>query len=229
MRVPADTVEDMTRALGANVCASYSACYQKLGLQLLQARGFDPKTLTVLNLNLRAREGAEACPQHSLFLTGDGHGNYWLVAAGDPLGKVMRWTQDPPGIEASDEVLYEFLQAAEQRNRILIEPAPGDVYLARTAVPGESILDPISMDEWLAAVARTPLLEFRGYRRGRNPFSGEELRFPCPGGSVARHEGREMLFRLYCGRVCASDLPASFDALLKSLAGLLGAHIIRGA
>ena len=229
MRIPAETVDDMTRALGASVCASYRVCHPKLDPQLLKARGFDPKTLTVLNLNLRMREGPDACPQHSLFLSGDGLGNYWFVAVGDPLGKVMLWSPDPPGIQTTDEPLFDFVQRYEQQSRILAEPAPGDVLISRTSVPGESILDPIGLDEWRAAVARTPALEYRGYRRGRNPFTGEELRFPSPGGAVARDEGREVLFRVYCGRVCAADLPASFDALLQSLAGMLGARVIRGA
>jgi hypothetical protein len=218
----------MARVLGTDLCASYRACHQKLGAQLLQERRFDPKTLTVLNLTLRAREGEDACPQHCFFLTGDGSGNYWFVAAGDPVGKVMLWAHDPPGIETTDQQLLEFVQVAEQRNPILLEPPPGDVYVARTEVPGESILDPISIEEWLAVLARTPVLEYRGYRRSRNPFTGEELRFNCPGGAVARHEGREVLFRLYCGRICAADLPDSFTPLLQSLAGMLGARVIRG-
>jgi hypothetical protein len=228
MRVPADTLDDMTRALGANVCVSYRACYEKLGAQLLRERGFDPKTLTVLNLNLRSREGDEAFPQHCLFLSGDGQGNYWFTAAGDSIGKVMVWAHDPPGIEVTGHLLLDFLQTAEQKNRILIEPSPGDVYLSRTEVPGESILDPISLDQWMAVLGRMPVLEYRGYRRGRNPFTGEELRFPCPGGAVGRHDGREVLFRLHCGRVCAADLPEAFNPLLQSLAGMLGARVIRG-
>jgi len=229
MRIPAETLDDMTRALGAAECASYRACYQKVGPDLLVARGFDPKTLTVLNLYLRTREGADACPQHSLFLSGDGRGNYWFVGVGDPVGKVMLWSRDPAGIEATGEPLIEFLQRSEQRNRILLEPAPGDVFITRTEVPGESILDPIGLDEWRAAIARTRLLEYRGFRRARNPFTGEELRFDSPGAAIARDAGREVLFRLHSGRVCASDLPASFDPLLHSLAGMLRARVVRGA
>jgi hypothetical protein len=228
MRIPAETLDDMTRALGAAECASYRTVYQKLGPRLLAERGFDPKTLTVLNLMLRAHEGAGAFPQHTLFLSGDGCGNYYFVGVGDPIGKVMVWAHDPPGIEPTDEPLLEFLQRAQQQNPVVTEPAPGDVFISRTEVPGESILDPIGMDEWRATVARTPKLEYRGYRRGRNPFTGEELRFDCPGGSVARDGEREVLFRLYAGRVCASDLPPSFDPLLQSLAGMLRAHIVRG-
>ncbi|HEU4624819.1 MAG TPA: hypothetical protein VFS52_08670 [Steroidobacteraceae bacterium] len=228
MRIPAETLDDMTRALGAAECASYRICQQKFGPQALAERGFDPKTLTVLNLVLRTQQSAGAYPQHALFLSGDGRGNYYFVPVGDPIGKVLLWTRDPPGIEATGEPLIEFLQRAEQRTRILAEPAPGDVYIARTEVPGESILDPIEMEEWRAVVARTPALEYRGYRRGRNPYTGEELRFDCPGGAVARHGTREVLFRLYAGRICASDLEPSFDPLLQSLADLLHAHVIRG-
>lgn len=228
MRIPAETLDDMTRALGAAECASYRTVYQKLGPTLLAERGFDPKTLTVLNLILRAHEGTGAYPQHTLFLSGDGCGNYYFVGVGDPVGKVMLWAHDPPGIETTDETLLDFLQRAQQQNPVVTQPAPGDVFITRTEVPGESILDPIGMDEWRAAVARTPALEYRGYRRGRNPFTGEELRYDCPGGAVARDAGREALFRLYAGRVCASDLPASFDSLLQSLGGILRAHIVRG-
>lgn len=227
MRIPAATLDDMTRALGAAECASYRTCYPKLGPRALLERGFDPKTLTVLNLILRAHNGAGAYPQHALFLSGDGCGNYYFVPVGDPIGKVLLWAHDPPGIEPTGEPLMEFLQRAEQTHRIVTEPAPGDVYITRTEVPGESILDPIDMDEWRAVVARTPALEYRGYRRGRNPFTGKELRFDCPGGSVARDAGREVLFRLYAGRVCASDLAPSFDPLLRSLADMLRAKIVR--
>ncbi|HVY80790.1 MAG TPA: hypothetical protein VG994_07405 [Steroidobacteraceae bacterium] len=59
-------------------------------------------------------------------------------------------------------------------------------------------------------------------------YTGEELRFDCPGAAVARHGTREVLFRLYAGRVCASDLEPSFDPLLQALAERLHAHVIRG-
>jgi hypothetical protein len=228
MRIPAATLDDMMRALGAAECASYRTCYQKLGPRALAERGFDPKTLVVLNLILRAHDGAGEYPQHALFLSGDGRGNYYFVPVGDPVGKVLLWVHDPPGIEAMGEPLLEFLQRAVQDHRILAAPAPGDVYITRTEVPGESILDPIGMDEWRAVVARTPALEYRGYRRGRNPFTGAELHFDSPGGSVAREGNREVLFRLHAGRVCASDLAPSLDPLLQSLAGMLGAHVVRG-
>src|SRR5262245_2561298 len=126
MRVPADTIDDMTRALGATVCASYRACHEHLGEAFLAARGFDPKTLTVLNLSLRARDGDEACPQHCFFVSGDGRGNFWFAAAGDSLGKVLLWSHNPPGIEPTDQLLIEFLQTAEQKNPVIVEPPPGD-------------------------------------------------------------------------------------------------------
>ena len=97
MPIAADTPDDLIRELGADVCSAYSVCFETIGLERLRGRGFDPRTLMVLNLELRSLDNL---PSDKLYLSGDGSGNYWFVSAGDRLGKVALWTHDPPGVEA---------------------------------------------------------------------------------------------------------------------------------
>jgi hypothetical protein len=222
MPIAADTVDDLIRELGADVCVAYRACFEKVGDPWLRRRGFDPRTLMVLNLELRS-EGS--LPPNKLYLSGDGSGNFWFASAGDPLGKVALWSHDPPGIESTEYYLLEFLQLAEQVNPIAVEAPPGYFYISRSKEPGESILDPIELDEWIRVVEHHPAIQFLGYRPARNPFTGEELRFKSPGGAFVRHNDEKIFFELRFGRVCAKDVPAELDPLIHQLASALAAKV----
>jgi len=54
LQIRADTLADMIAALGEDVCSSYRAAFREVGADVLCERRFDPRTLTVLNLNLRS-------------------------------------------------------------------------------------------------------------------------------------------------------------------------------
>jgi hypothetical protein len=222
--IAAETTEDMIRELGADVCLAYSICFEKIGQLRLKQRGFDPRTLIILNLELRS----VGLPAGGLYLSGDGFGNYWFVAAADRRGKVALWSHDPPGIEPTKWHLLEFLQVQEQESPISTEAPPGDVYISRTKVPGESILDPITLREWVDVVKQVPCMRFLGYKPGRNPFTGEQMRFNSPGGALARHNEREIFFQLVFGRVRAERVGADTAVLMQQLAGLLSCHVSYG-
>lgn len=225
MPIAADTVDDLIRELGVDVCAAYRTCFEKIGHQQLSRRGFDPRTLMVLNLELRSLGDL---PPDKLYLSGDGSGNYWFVPAGDRVGKVALWSHDPPGIEPTDHDLFEFLQVAEQLNPIGWEAPQGDFCISRCKEAGESILNPIELDEWLRVVEGVPEMTFLGYRRGRNPFTGEELRFTSPGGAFVSHNDEQMFFELQFGRVCAENVPPDSEPLIHQIARALSAFVTAG-
>jgi hypothetical protein len=225
MPIAAETIYDLIRELGTDTCAAYSDCFKKIGAEKLKPRGFDPKTLLIFNLEMRE---SPHFPKDKFWLCGDGCGNYFFVEAGDRRGKVALWSHDPPGIEAMDEDLAKFLQTAEQDHAVDIEPPPGDAYLYRTKLPGESILDPIGMEEWQKVVRENPALEHLGYRRGINPFTGEEMRFDTPGLSVARVAGRGFYIGPQFGRIEAERVFVEAKPLIEQLAAALGCHVMFG-
>jgi hypothetical protein len=225
MPIAAETIYDFIRELGADTCAAYSECFKKIGAAKLQRLGFDPKTLLVFNLELRE---SPDLPKDKLWLTGDGCGNYYFVEAGDRRGAVSLWSHDPPGIEPMNEDLAAFLKSAEQIDPIATEAPPGDAYISRTKVPGESILDPIGLEEWLAVVRQIPALEFVGYLKGTNPLTGEEMRFESPGLSIGRVGGRGFYIGLRHGRLSADRLFDEAKPLVEQIAGALGCHVMFG-
>jgi len=190
----------------------------------LRKRRFDPKTLCILNLELREAD-QDGWTRNRFFLTGDGCGNYYFVST-DPekSDRVMLWSHDPPGIENQHEDLESFLEQATQENPVAGQLPPQSFCIARTAVWGESILQPIVLEEWRTATSACKGVEYRGFRSGQNPFTGEKLRFDAPGLATAELDGVTVSLHLRHGRV-QGNYVASARPLLASLADALGARL----
>lgn len=171
---------ELERRLAGNVPRAYVELIRTESAASLIQRGFDPKTLLVLNLELRD-VGDHLDARDRFFLNGDGCGNYYFTALEFGADCVLLWAHDPPGIEAPEQTLASYLHTAEQTCRIDWPVHPGRLYICRTSAYAESILDPIDLSEWVTAVESNDDLEYRGYREGKNPFTGEVIRFHSPG------------------------------------------------
>ncbi len=200
----------------------YREYIQSNASALVVKQGFDPKTLLILNLELDELEHFEGISKR-FFLNGDGCGNYYFVDLAGDQNEVLLWAHDPPGIEHLGQSLAEHLRDSKQDCRIDWAIAPGHLWLCRTSAYAESILDPISLAEWIDAVRSTEGLEYRGYREGKNPFTGESLRVETPGlTAVVGHEkafisffhGRARLDNLSFTRPIAATLASKLQANL---------------
>jgi hypothetical protein len=190
----------------------------------LRKRGFDPKTLCVLNLELRERD-LDGWTDNRFFLTGDGCGNYYFVSTQpEKSDRVMLWSHDPPGIENQHEDLESFLESATQENRAAGSLPPKSFCIARTAVWGESILQPISLEEWKVAISACKGVQYLGFRAGQNPFTGEEIRFDAPGLATAAIGGTTIALHLNSGRITGNYAPKA-RPLLASLTHALRAKL----
>jgi hypothetical protein len=118
--------------------------------------------LLVLNLELRDRD-RDGHTRGRFFLNGDGCGNYYFVHLEPSAQAVLLWAHDPPGIEDQAKGLDSYLRDAEQDCRIDRPLRAERLCICRTSVHAESILDPIALDDWVAAVNATPGVEYRGY------------------------------------------------------------------
>lgn len=217
-------LDDLERLLPCPVPEDYVEYVEGSKASDLRKRGFDPKTLCVLNLELRAHD-RDGWTKDRFFLSGDGLGNYYFVSArAKAAGRVKLWAHDPPGIEDQREDLASFLASATQENPILRSIRPRTFCIARTEIVGESILDPISLPEWKKAIAACEGVRYRGYRSGKNPFTGEKLRFDAPGLAVAQIDGDAVNLQLYSGRVEGPYSPA-IRAMANKLARALKANL----
>lgn len=188
----------------------------------LKQRGFDPKTLLVLNLELRYWDHIES--EGKFFLNGDGCGNYYftqLVALADG---IALWSHDPPGIEDTSYRLPDYFHESEQECRVDWPPRPGRLYICRSEAFGESMLEPIGLEEWVAAVDATRNIKHVGYREGRNPFNGETIRVESPGLAAIAGSHRPHVSFLY-GRAEMEDNPAH-STIAAELARLLHARLL---
>jgi hypothetical protein len=193
----------------------------------LKTRGFDPKTLLVLNLQLRSWE--HVASQGRLFLNGDDFGNYYFTQLDAAADRVLLWLHESPDVQDPNRGLVAYLREAEQLSRIDRPVSPGILYICRTSPCAESILDPIRLEEWIAAVEATDGITYVGCREGRNPFTGEPLRIELPGlarVTTAAHRGPsrrgEVVF--HYGRAELED-NAKHRSIAAQLAKRLHAHI----
>ena len=217
-------LDDLERLLPCPVPDDYVEYVEGSKASALKKRGFDPKTLCVLNLELREHD-RDGWTKDRFFLSGDGFGNYFFVSVrGKGAGRVKLWAHDPPGIEDQGEDLESFLASATQENPILDSIPPKTFCISRTEIIGESILDPISPPEWKKAIAACDGVRYRGYRSGKNPFTGEKLRFDSPGLAVAQVDGQPLNLRLYSGRIEGPYSPA-IRATAKELTRALKANL----
>lgn len=187
--------------------------------------GFDPKTLLVLNLELRETMGSEDAAGR-FFLNGDGCGNYYFVELREDAEKVLLWSHDPPGAEDPGYSLATYLEEAEQEHR-LDRPVPdGKAFICRTIHYAESILDPIGLDEWIAAVRATAGGEYLGYREGLEPFTRAKMRLDDPGLTAVVGQERTYI-RFKFGRAMFDD-SMTIRPIATALAGKLKAAVIGG-
>ncbi|MCX4029139.1 hypothetical protein H0A36_17230 [Endozoicomonas sp. SM1973] len=183
--------------------------------------GFDVKTLCVLNLELWSNLN-ESEIKNRFFLSGDGCGNYYFVETNRD-AEVFLLSHDPVGIEKTGMVLDQFLKNAVQECPIMQDLEQGELAICRTDIPGESILNPIMLDEWLQAIENVQGINHLGYREGKNPFTGEVHRFDIPGYAVA--ETSE--YSLCLGRVLTMESIGNNELAFK-LAEELEANLIKG-
>lgn len=214
----------LSELLSCSIPDAYADYVEASKPSALKRRGFDPKTLCVLNLELRGAD-RDGWTKNRLFLTGDGCGNYYFVwtKKNKPTG-VMLWSHDPPGIEDQRESLASFLEAATQIDPILRSPPPRSFCIARSDIVGESILNPIGLEEWKRAIASCDGMRYAGCRVGRNPFTGEEMHFDAPGLAALDLGGDEMELDLQWGRV-EGKYVAKARSKLEALARELKANL----
>lgn len=216
-------VDYLESRLGGRLPLVYKSFAQAHGPESLTKRGFDPKTLLVLNLELREMMG----PDHAagrFFLNGDGCGNYYFAELQEDAETVLLWSHDPPGIEEPGHLLASYLDEAEQECRIDRPAPPGQSFICRTAHYAESILDPIGLDEWIAAVRATEGIQYLGYWEAPNPFSRETMRVEAPG--LAELVGQKRIYlRFGLGRASFDASPALRPVAI-ALARKLGANVV---
>ena len=181
MKTPdANHVDYLESRLGGKLPSLYISFVRAHAAESLTKRGFDPKTLLVLNLELRELMS----PEHAagrFFLNGDGCGNYYFAELREDAETVLLWSHDPQGIEEPGLTLANYLDEAVQENRIDGPLPSGQAFICRTTHYAESILDPIGLDEWIAAVRATEGVQYLGYWEGPNPFDRETMRLEAPG------------------------------------------------
>ena len=220
------TIVDLPRRLKSPVPKQYEEYVAKTKPATLKRRGFDPKTLCVLNLELRAAD-TEGWTKGRFFLSGDGCGNYCFVddSKRSASTNVLLWSHDPPGIEDCAVDLLSFLTTAEQMNPIVKSIDPNRLCIARTDSVGESILDPIELHEWKEAIAKCAGVEYPGHLNGLNPMTGEPIRIERPGTAVANVGDKSIRLTLFNGRV-EGKFAKAFRSIAESLATALKARLV---
>lgn len=220
-------LEELCLRTGVSVPAAYVDHLESMARRELLENGFDPKTLLVLNLELAQELDQAGASQSRLYLSGDGCGNYYFVDLKADADTVKLWAHDPLGIEDPEASLQEHLRAGNELSRIDSPVFPGNMYICRTERYGESILDPIELQEWIDAVEATPGVTYRGYRDATNPFTGEKDSFEIPGYCVVATDKKTLSLQLHCGRGAMTDEPELLriaNALAKRLNAKVLAH-----
>ena len=217
-------LERLAKFLSCPVPEEYAEYFAASNPSALERRGFDPKTLCILNLELREVD-RDGWTRSRLFLSGDGCGNYYFVSTGKDESKgVMLWSHDPPGIEDQQESLASFLDSATQENPIVQKVQPRGFCIARAETIGESILDPIGLEEWKKVIASYDDMRYAGCRVGKNPFTGEDLHFDAPGlAALNIGSDDEIALDLHWGRI-EGKYVASARRRLEALANDLNAN-----
>jgi hypothetical protein len=214
-------IHKLANRLGGALPSAYRDLVQSEDASSLAQRGFDPKTLLVLNLRLRVWEHIDS--EGKFFLNGDGCGNYYFTQLTANAEGVLLWSHDPPGIEDPGFTLASYLREAEQLCRIDWPPQPGRLYICRSPTYGESILNPIGLDEWITAIGSTTGIAHVGFREGRNPFTGETIRIEIPGLAITSGSNRADV-QFHDGRAELEETPAH-RAIAEQLARFLGAQV----
>ncbi|MCJ8311449.1 MAG: SMI1/KNR4 family protein [Saccharospirillaceae bacterium] len=163
------------------------------------SKGFDVKTLCILNLILRDNDN-EGWTENRFFLNGDGCGNFYFINVDSDRSKVFLWVHDPLGIEDPNYTVLEYLSSAIQEM-----PFSGSLCtefdISRTEKIDESVLNPISLDEWKTIIGKIPNLIYTGFKEGKNPFSGDIYKIKILGIAVFNDGDIESEFLLSNGHI----------------------------
>jgi len=208
--------------------ASYAMYIRNTEPQEVTERGYDPKTIAVLNLELRS-DDKSGWTADRFFISADGIGNYYFISEGKGKSTVALWSHDPLGIEETGTGVIEFLNNHEQIYGILSEAPDGDIYLSRSSSVGGSILEPILLDEWKEAIADIDEITYLGYWMLKNIFTGEDMKIDRPGMAVAEIGDVRVKLSLKYGRIEIAKPPVTADPLVKLLAKRLNAKIFLGS
>lgn len=189
-------VSDLIGYLGASVPEQYIS----LSTQGKIPEGYDPKTLCVLNLELKSRD-RDGWTDDKFYLSGDGCGNYYFVSKSLNPDKVYLSSHDPQELEQYDVSLSEFIHQVQQNDPIMTSVKKGEFHIARSDIVGESILNPILLEEWIEVCDAFNEITYLGYREGKNPFTNEYTRFDMPGFAQFNCNGEKYPIQLFSGRV----------------------------
>ena len=187
-------------------------------------RGFDPKTLLVLNLELREAD-LEYYGFDRFYLSGDGCGNYYFCDGNLESKKVFLLAHDPEGIEQVNVDLTTFLHSATQENPIYNLLSESEIVIAKSEMPGESILSPIHMREWLDVLENTKGIEHKGYREMINPFTGEATHLDKPGLAQFNEGDQKVYAVLHNGRISINSSEQHYQAIATKLANELSCNV----
>jgi hypothetical protein len=228
MNPPRVSLEDLIARLGAQSCKAYAVSIRGRSSAWLQARDIDPESVLIRNLEIRSSKHADDMTDSArLYVADDGCGNRYFINSNDTKPLVFLDSHDPPRIEETGLTLDEFFStkiAAHSARRIT--KRTDGLTICRTDLPHRSILDPITLREWSEVATRHRDVEYRGYRLGQNPFTGEELRFASPGLAVIRWNGGEVLVILCHGRLLLENVSAGFRPFAETLAKELAARVL---
>jgi hypothetical protein len=225
---PKARLEDLVGVMGTGPCKAFAAEIRRHSASFLEARDVDPESLLILNLALRDAglpEGHDASSW--LFIGDDGVGNLFFVdAVNDPTG-VKLLSHDPPGIENPGITLREFIAAAE------IQQSSGNydgegLVICRADDPRRAILNPIRLEDWKTVAEMHSCIEFLGYRRGANPFTGEALTFRAKGGAYIGWQGTKIFVHLWSGGLHFDNQSEDFMPFASALAQQLRANLFPG-
>jgi hypothetical protein len=206
----------------------------------------DPNELLISNLELRMFPGTGVFAGAAWpidHIGNDGCGNNYSICTADPQCAVWFFDHEANAFETISANLDEYFAyladlfhrvAILRQNRAPVDPpVPAvvpdpDVTLARSKTPRESVLNPISMDEWAAFVDADADLKMRGYSAMLNPFTGGELRIEYPGLAVMQVGDRVYEFNLIFGRIVARRPAPAAIAKLEEAAVALNGRVFTG-
>ena len=208
----------------------------------------DSTELLIANLELRMFPGrgvfaGAAWPSNQICIGKDGCGNYYSISVTDAQCAVWIFDHEANRFETiSDNLDHYFAYISELINRTAVlfggrtligtpvaavEPSP-DAVLARSRTPRESVLNPISMDEWAAFVDSDADLEMQGYRTRKNPFTGGEIRIDYPGLATMHDRSHVYEFLFAFGRIIVTRPAPAVLAKLEQAAVALNGRVLTG-
>jgi SMI1-KNR4 cell-wall len=195
-----------------------------------------PELLAVTNLELREvgpRFAGAPWPKDYLAIGDDGCGNSYCLALGNQsTASLLLYDHDPEDdlieVDASYAAFFQILARYQPEfddcgvsNRI-----EKGLIVTRAAEPWQSILNPISLDEWSGYVGTDSALKYLGYREQTNPFTRETTRIHWPGYAVWDQADEPVVPIEYrSGRITMKGQSARCVETMGRIAGALNARL----